>query len=164
MTCSRCKTKPVWKFTNQTQLCANCFCDYFERKILRTIRKLELLPSSREFILKKSDSLNTKVLIFILKKNFSVKFSNKSNIDDLCLSDFAESDFESVIAGKFGKKEKNKSPLGDLGDEEIELYAKLKKIKGKKKKRNQKIQSLFDKFRKKNQDLEHNVMNAWGQI
>jgi len=164
MTCKKCKTKPVWKFTNQTQLCANCFCDYLERKVLRTIRKLELLPSNREFILKKSENINTKVLIFVLKKNFSVKFSDKSNINDKNLSDFAEADFESVLNGKFGKKEKNKSPLGDLSDEEIELYAKLKKIKGKKAKRNQKIQDLFDKFRKKNPDLEHNVVNAWGQI
>lgn len=164
MTCSRCKTKPVWKFTNQTQLCANCFCDYFERKILRTIRKLELLPSGREFVLKKLDSINTQVLIFVLKKNFSIKFGNKSNIDDKNLSDYAEGDFLSVLNGKFGKKEKIISPLSDLSDEEIILYAKLRRISGKKPKRNEKIQKLFEKFRKKNQDLEHNIVNAWGQI
>jgi len=163
MTCSRCKIKPVWEFTNQTQLCSSCFIDYFERKILRTIRKFELLPSTREFIIKKSDSINAKVLLFVLKRNFSVKFGNKSNIDDKNLSDYAEEDFSYVLNGKFGKKEKIKSPLGDLSDEEIELYARLKKIKGKKAKRNKKIQDLFKKF-KKNPDLEHNVVNAWGQI
>lgn len=164
MTCSRCKTKAVWKFTNQTKLCANCFCDYFERKVLRTIRKLELLPENREFILRKSSNLNAKVLVFVLKKSFSVKSGNKNNIDDLDLSDYAECDFENVLNGKFGKKEKIKSPLADLSDKEIELYAKLKNIKGKKRKRNEKIQKLFEKFRKKNPDLEHNIVNAWGQI
>lgn len=164
MTCSRCKKQPVWKFTNKTQLCANCFCDYFERKVLRTIRKLELLPESREFVIKKSDNINTKVLIFVLKKSFSIKFGTRVNINDKSLSDYAESDFENVLNGKFEKKEKNPSPLEDLSDEEIILYAKLRKIIGKKKKRNTKIQKLFEKFRKKNPDLEHNVVNAWGQI
>jgi len=162
MTCSRCKTKPVWKFTNQTQLCSSCFCDYFERKILRTIRKQELLPSSREFILKKSESINTKVLFFILKNKFSIK-TGKPNIDDKNLSDYAENNFKNALKGNFKLKEEIKSPLANLSDEEIELYAKIKKINGKKAKRDKKIHDLFKKF-KKNPDLEHNVVNAWKQI
>ena len=43
MTCKNCKTKPVWKFTNQTELCKKCFCFYVESKVFRTIRKYGML-------------------------------------------------------------------------------------------------------------------------
>ncbi len=160
MTCKTCLKKPVWKFTNQIQLCKSCFTNYFERKIFRTIRKHNLLP--KNIILKKSNDLNTKVLKSVLQKKFQVK-TGKPTLKSENLSDFAEEIFQNIIKGKF-KFKIQKSPLMDLSDKEIQLYAKIKKIKGNIKKRNPRIQKLFRKFMKKNPDLEHNIVNAYYQL
>ena len=55
-------------------------------------------------------------------------------------------------------------PLYFHSDKEIQLYAKLKKIRGEQKKRDGRIQSLFSKFITKNPDLEHNIVNAFDQL
>jgi len=168
MTCKQCKTKPVWKFTNKVQLCKKCFCDYFERKIFRTIRKHDMLPKDKEIRIKKSSGLNTMVLVFVLQKKFQVKFTGKPNFSCENLSDVSEMVFSNVLKGKFlGAKPKQGSlslPLYYLSDKEIELYAKIKKISGKKSVRDKKVQTLFSRFFKKNPDLEHNIVNAFSQI
>jgi hypothetical protein len=51
-----------------------------------------------------------------------------------------------------------------LTDTEIDLYAGLKNIKGKERQENRKIKELFSKFRDKNPDLEHNIVNAFEQM
>ncbi len=155
--------KPVWKFTNKKELNKSQFINYFERKVFRTIRKYSLLPSDKIFTLKKSTSLNTILLKQILETKFQVKFSTKSNTSTNSLSSEAEDIFKNIIKGKFNYSPKA-SPLINLSDREIELYAKLKKIKGVKRKKNKKIQTLFKKFLSKNQDLEINILKAQNQL
>jgi hypothetical protein len=154
----------VWEFTNQKKLTKSEFIDYFERKVFRTIRKHDMLPKDRLIRLAKSDDLNTKVLQTILKKRFQVEFSTKPNISSLNLSQAAEEAFQNITQGKFEGPKPDKNPLYYLSDREVQLYAKLSKIPGKNRKVNKKIQSLFDKFLKKNQDLEINIVNALHQI
>ncbi len=163
MACLKCKINPVWKFTNQIQLCSNCFTNYFERKVFRTIRKYHLLPKNKIIILKKSNDLNTKVLKFIIEKKFHVKFG-KPNLSSENLSQTAEKIFSNIIKGNFNFKIKQNAPLLYLSDGEIELYAKLRKIKGIKRKPNKNIQKLFSQFTKKNPDLEHNIINTFCQL
>ncbi len=155
--------KTVWTFTNQRELDKNQFIDYVERKVFRTIRKFQLLPSTKIITLKKSNNLNTKVLKQILETKFQVKFSVKPNISADNLSQTAEDIFARIIKGNFNHKTKP-SPLLHISDKEIELYASLKKIKGTKRKQDKKIQNLFNKFLKKNQDLELNILKAQNQI
>jgi len=162
MTCKTCNQKPVWKFTNQTQLCKNCFTDYFERKIFRTIRKYNLLPKDKTFKLKISQDLNTKVLKAVIEKKFKTK-TGKPNISTNNLSQTAEKIFQNIIKGSF-KFQKLKSPLAEVSDKEIEIYAKIKNIKGIKRKPNKKIQSLFQRFLNKNPDLERNILKASSQL
>jgi hypothetical protein len=164
MTCSKCKTRPVWKFTNQTQLCKKCFEDYFERKVWKTIRTHGLLPKNKIFLIKKSEDLNTKVLINVIKEKFNIDFSNKPNINNNNLSSESEIIFSNLLKGNFKKSKLSSSPLSQLSDEEIELYAKLKNIHGKKRIKNTQVQQLFSKFKSKNPDLEHNVVRAFNQI
>lgn len=167
MSCPLCEKNPVWEFTNQTKLCKRCFIDYLERKLFKTIRKYGMLPESREIKIKKSAGLNTRVLESILKGKFPVKFSSKPDFSSKNLSDISEEIFSNILKGKFtGEKPKNKLayPLYFITDKEIELYAKLKNIDGKKTKRNIKIQELFKKFMEKNPDLEHNIVNAYLQL
>lgn len=153
----------VWKFTNQKELNQKEFENYFERKIFRTIRKYSMLPKDRIIKIKKADDLNTQILFEILKNKFRVEFSDSPNISSENLSQNAENIFKNILEGKFSYL-KNNSPLYFLSDREIELYAKIKKIKGMKRKSDKKIQSLFRKFLSKNQDLEINVVRAMEQI
>lgn len=159
MTCKKCKLKPVWKFTNQTELCKNCFTDYIERKIFRTVRKYNLLDG-RTIKLKKENSLNYNILKNILSKKFEIK---QGSISTENLSGLAERGFLGVLRGDFSKAKSN-SPLQDVSDDELELYAKLRNIRGKVRNKNIKVQELFKRFIKKNPDLEINIIGAVEQL
>ncbi len=158
--------KTVWKFTNQRELTATEFKRYFEKKVFATIRKYEMLSKSRVVKISRKGDLNTKVLRFVLEKKFSVKFG--VGFSAINLSDVSEMIFKQVLRGSFSKKglrpEEIKAPLYFLSDAEVELYARLVGISGKKRKREDKIQALFSRFMKKNPDLERNVVRAWGQV
>lgn len=156
--------KTVWRFTNQRELNKSEFIDYVERKVFRTIRKFKMLPKNKIIILKKSEGLNLIVLNNILKTKFQTKFQGKPNISSDNLSQIAEDIFKEILKGKFNYSLPENAPLIYLSDKEIELYAKLKNIKDKKRKQDKKIQTLFEKFLKKNQDLELNIIKAVSQL
>jgi len=164
MACKKCLTSSVWEFTNQTKLCRPCFINYFEKKVFKTIRKYNMLPKTRIILLKKDNSLNYNILKEILGSKFTVKQGNKFVSENL--SECAEKVFSNLIKGKFDGPKPCDSvcrPLYFNSDEEIELYAKLKSIKGKKRDRDARIRKLFEKF-EKNPDLEHNIVNAFLQL
>ena len=154
----------VWKFTNQRELNKSEFINYVERKVFRTIRKYSMLPENKKITLKKSEYLNYKILKYILSKKFEVQDSTKPNIEDNNLSDVAETTFKNIFSGNYTGPKPEKKPLYFLSDKELELYAKLMNIEGKKRKQDKKIQDLFEKFLKKNQDLEINIVKALSQI
>jgi len=157
-------TNTVWTFTNKRELNKSQFIDYVERKVFRTIRKHKMLPKDKIITLKKLNDLNTAVLKKIIEKKFEVKFSTNPNISSESLSQSAEDVFKNILKGNFKKQMPKNAPLSQLSDKEIELYAKLTSIKGKKRKQDKKIQNLFNKFLKKNQDLELNIVKAIGQL
>ena len=138
--------KTVWKFTNQKELDKNQFVDYVQRKVFRTIRKEQMLPKNKTITLKNSNTLNTLVLKEILETKFEVKYDTNPNLSPDNLSQSAEEIFENIIKGNFNTKPKTNAPLIQLSDKEIELYAKLKNIKGTPRKQNKKIQTLFKKL------------------
>ncbi|MDP2947217.1 MAG: hypothetical protein Q8N88_03810 [Nanoarchaeota archaeon] len=153
----------VWQFTNQKKLTKNEFIGYFEKKVFRNIRKYEMLPKNRLIKLKNSSDLNTTILKQILEQKFKIEFSIKPNFSSENLSEVAEKIFKNILVGKFtGPKPKDKisRPLYFHSDKEVELYAELKNISGKKRKPDDKIRSLFEKFIGKNPDLEINVVKA----
>jgi len=159
----------VWTFTNQRKLNKKEFIDYVERKVFRTIRKHQMLPKDKIITLKKDNSLNTIVLKKIIETKFQVKListtdNRQPNTISANLSQIAEDTFKEILKGNFKKQIPNNAPLAQLSDKEIELYSKLTNIKGAKRKQDKKIQNLFDKFLKKNQDLELNIVKAIGQI
>jgi spore coat protein CotH len=154
----------VWKFTNGRELNKSEFINYFERKVFRTIRKFQMLPENKTFTLNKSSDLNTIILEQILETKFQIKHTVKPNTDSSNLSQIAENTFQKITKGNFNYKTPNNAPLIYLSDKEVELYAKLKNIKGTKRKQDKKIQALFEKFLNKNQDLEINILNAQNQI
>jgi hypothetical protein len=123
-----------------------------------------MLPKNKIITLRKSNSLNTLVLKEILETKFEVRYDSKPNLSSDNLSQSAEEIFENTIKGNFNTKLKTNAPLIQLSDKEIELYAKLKNIKGTPRKQNKKIQTLFKKFLTKNQDLELNILKAQTQL
>ena len=166
-TTPRSKASPVWTFTNQTTLNKKQFIDYIERKVFRTIRKHNTL--SKSITLKKSNDLNTTVLKKILQTKFPVKLIPTTDhrlptTDADNLSQIVEDIFKNILKGNFNYKPKTNTPLQFTSDKEIELYAKLKNTKSTKRKQNKKIQTLFQKFLTKNQDLELNILKAQQQI
>jgi hypothetical protein len=161
------KRKIVWEFTNQRKLTKSEFINYFERKVFKTIRKYEMLPGNKLISLKRLNDLNTKILKKVLETKFHIKYSAKPNFSSENLSEAAEDTFENLLLGKFsGPKplDKIKRPLYFHSDKEIELYSKLTNIKGTKRKQNKKVQGLFNKFLKKNKDLELNIVKALAQL
>ena len=157
-------SKTVWTFTNQRELNKSEFINYFERKVFRTIRKYDMLPKNKIITLKDSNDLNTIVLKKIIEKKFEVKFSTNPNLSVDNLSQIAEDTFKQILKGDFKKQIQKNVPLSQLSDKEVEIYAELTNVKGTKRKQDKKIQSLFDKFLKKNQDLELNILKAIGQL
>jgi hypothetical protein len=161
------KKNSVWKFTNGIELNEKEFCNYIEKKVFKTIRKYEMLRElkSNVVLLSNSLDLNTQVLNQILKTKFLTEESKKPSFSSKNLSDLSEEIFSEILKGNFKSiKKERKIPLKFHSDKEIQLYAKFKKIKGEMKKRDKRIQTLFEKFMKKNPDLEHNIVNAFEQL
>ncbi|NPE26776.1 hypothetical protein HNV12_02100 [Methanococcoides sp. SA1] len=159
--------KTVWTFTNQKQLDKSEFLNYFQRKVFRTIRKHNLLPRDKTFKIKKNNDLNTIILTKILETKFQVKTSTRPNISSANLSETAEQIFKQILKGNFKNLSSivnRPSPLLYLSDREVQLYAKLSKIKGTIRKQDKRIQPLFQKFLKKNQDLELNILKSAIQL
>jgi len=123
-----------------------------------------MLPETKIITLKKSQDLNTQILKQILETKFQVKFSTKPNISTTNLSEQAENIFKNIIKGNFKNPEPTNAPLIYLSDKELELYASLKNIKGTPRKQSKTIQTLFNKFLNKNQDLELNILKAQSQL
>ena len=100
----------------------------------------------------------------ILEKKFRVEYSPKPNLSEENLSEIAEKIFQEILKGNFEYPLPKNAPLIYTSDEEIKLYSKLKNITGEERKKNEKIQNLFEKFIKKNQDLELNIIKSQSQI
>lgn len=158
----------VWEFTNKRKLTAAEFVRYFEKKVWKTIRQYGLLPENRAIKLKKSRKLNCVVLKYILEKKFEVRIVDKGeNFSCEDMTEISEDIFKNILKGKFGGKkpaDKKARPFYLLKQEEVELYAKLKNLKGEKRKKDEKIEELFERFKDKNPDLENNIIKAFEQL
>ena len=160
MACKICQEKPVWKFTNQTQLCEKCFTDYFEKKVKRTIGRYHL-PIGKI----SSSGLKARVVNRIIQD----LPERKGKIGLESLNDISDAILYEMM---YGKKDKlktllpNNKPLYFLSDREIEIYAKIKGIKGKlesRESKNKKLKQIDDFLKiieRKNPDIRHNVVKA----
>ena len=160
MVCKNCKKKPIWKFTNQTQLCASCFVKYFNKKVKGTIRKYKM-PIQK--IKKKSLKANVinKIIMELPNRKGKLIEESLNDISNTILYTLMNDDESSLR-----KLLPCNQPLYFLSDKEILLYAKLKRIKGKISNEKAKIGKLkqIDDFlvslEKKNADIRLNVVNA----
>lgn len=175
--CKQCETNPVYEFTNQRKLCKNCFINYFNKKVLFTLRKYNLIKSGDIIAYQKRNDFRSVVLETILKMisekyGFKVvqlpdKKANKIAIAstlDLESHDIMKSliDEDSSNLEKILPSEKNMiKPLYLFLDEEISLYAKLKNLKFREtKKHSDRINNLLNEFEKKHPEVKHAVVNS----
>lgn len=149
--------KTVWKFTNKKELTEKEFVEYFERKVKGTIRKysMPIGPCSQKSI--NAEVINHITNTLAVRKG---KVSSQS-MDDVSIAVLREM--------MFGKAENLKrflpknQPLYFLSESEIQLYAKIKNLKGnisKRSKEEEKINDFIKKIEQKNPDIRHNIVKA----
>lgn len=175
--CKQCETNPVYEFTNKRKLCKNCFIDYFDRKVLFTIRKYHLMDKEDLIGYKKGNNFREAVLENILKTisekyGFNiVKLPNK-NTNKIAVSstlDLEAHDILSTLVNEDVSKLKNFLPsLGNFIkplylflDGEVLLYAKLKNLKFKEsKEKKDRITNFLDELEKKHPEVKRSVVNS----
>jgi len=174
--CKLCNEKPVYEFTNKRKLCKNCFLHYFQKKILYTIRKFNMIKREDVVEYEKNNGFKGIVLEYVLKSlvfriGFELvksgkranKIASASSIDSE-----AENIVKTLIKGKIGELKKDLptenriiKPLYLFLDEEILLYAKLKNLKFRKvKEKKDKIKNFEDEFEKKHPEVKRAIVNS----
>lgn len=168
MSCQKCKTQSVYEFTNKAKLCRECFISYFEKKILKAIRKYQM-----NFLRIAGDKNDVRYKILrIISGKIKIHRESKTKITTSIknLNDFSTEIISGVMAAGFEMKNflpkiKNKEfPLYFISDNEIMLYAGIRGIKGSIKRKENKMQkeinSLFSELEKSDKDVRHAVANA----
>lgn len=107
--CRLCEIKPVYEFTNQRKLCARCFINYFQKKVLYIIRKFKMIQNNNVVVYENKGDFRGVVLEDVLKM-------------------FAEKAMVELIRGKSNKKRTKKAIPNTIDTESDKLIHKL--IKG----------------------------------
>lgn len=143
--CRLCETNPVYEFTNKRKLCKTCFIHYFEKRVLYTIRKFEMIQSGDVVGYKKENGFKSAVLENVLdflseKSNLEIVNLPKKRANKIAKESSLDSEareiIKQVINGGSSKLKKELPVEGNIIrplylflDEEILLYAKLKGLK-----------------------------------
>ena len=81
--CQQCSKKPVYEFTNKRKLGSRCFVNYFQKKVLYTIRKFGMIRNGDVIGYFSGGGFRYAVLESVLKmfaEKANVKLVNSSNI------------------------------------------------------------------------------------
>jgi len=177
--CKKCQTNPVYEFTNKRKLCKNCFIKYFQKKVLYTIRKFNMIKKNDILLYKKTKDFRSIVLENILKlleKKFvkvitkGKKYTKKVDSSTLTLNSHLMTkllikkdtfSFQELmpISSKIIK------PLYLFLDEEVLLYAKFKKLKFKKQEiKKDNIEVFIETLKKKHPEIQRAIVNSYLKI
>jgi hypothetical protein len=193
--CKLCETKPVYEFTNKRKVCASCFVRYFEKKVLATMRKFGMVQRGEKIGYLKGEGLREVVLEEVLemfgKKAYVEIVSGKRGVNKIAIADTIDVNSEKIIVDIIKGKAKFKGvdpnekkivkPLYLFLDEEVLLYAKLKKLKfvapvgrtpknlrkkifTKGKKKNDKISNFINDLEKKHKEVKYSVVNSFLEL
>ncbi len=169
--CHACKTNPVYELPNKRKFCEKCFCRYFEKKVLNTIRKYSLLDNTEKIFVvcktargkaifnilskigKKRGMKISKIESEIPTKKYE-KLAIEDSLDDaaflVMLEMMNKSPDFSIAKPEITRRTKQGiarciKPLYFCLDKEIYLYSKIKGIKGRmqtKEKNNLKLKAI----------------------
>jgi hypothetical protein len=143
--CKICDLKPVYEFTNKRKLCKRCFIHWFNKKVLYTNRRFSMLRRDEVVAYENKGDFRGVVLEEILKL-FSdkicfslIKLPTKKKFNKIAVAETTDSESNKIIRALIEKDltkikadavEGKKIKLLYLFlDKEVELYAKLKKLK-----------------------------------
>ena len=157
--CKLCKIKPVYEFTNQRKLCKTCFIRWFQKKVLYTIRKFEMIKKGDVIGYENKGEFRSIVLEDVLKMFAEktivelIKFPSKCKCNKIAIASTTDLEADKIIhflirqrenplttsskRGQSKGKEKLTSPkegkiikpLYLFLDKEVLLYAKLRDLK-----------------------------------
>lgn len=184
--CKLCETKPVYEFTNKRKVCKNCFVQYFQKKVLYTIRKFNLANHSDKIGYSNKNTFQDAVLEDVLKM-FStksqaeiIKLPSKNKTTKIAIPNTIDFEANKIIhtlvkenVSKLKEiapilKIKNKTyikPLYLFLDEEVLLYAKLKKLKFKKQEnKKDKLTSFVENLEKKHPEIKRAILNSYLEL
>ena len=66
--CKKCEAEPVYILQNQRKLCKSCFIAYFEKKVLKTIRKYGMIDKKDAFAVGLSGGKDSMTLLHIMTR------------------------------------------------------------------------------------------------
>lgn len=175
--CHLCKTKPVYEFTNKRKLCARCFVSYFEKKVLYTIKKFGMIKREDVVGYKKDNSLKGMVLENILKfvsdkAGFNLVRFPDNKADKIAVASSIDSESENItktlIEGNASDLKKYLpvygriiKPLYLFLEQEILLYAKIKKLKfSRKEMKGNKFNNFLNHSEEKHPEVKRAVVNS----
>lgn len=180
--CKQCYINPVYEFTNKRKLCRKCFMEYFQKKVFYTIRKFKMIKKGEVIGYRKNEYLNSVVLKEMLnmlseKINFElIKLPSKRKTDkiadDSCL-DTEANEIVNVIINKDASRLKDSvlikgktiKPLGLFLEEEILLYAKIRKLKFKEiRKKKSKTEEFVNELENKHPEIKRAIVNGMLEI
>jgi len=172
--CRQCGTNPVYEFTNKRKLCRRCFVAYFQKKVFYTIRKFNMAHSGHVIFYKKGNDFRDVVLEDVLKM-FSEKANAKlaksaKKADKVAVSSTLDSEAYEITNELMKENFKMKfepvenkiiKPLYLFLDEEVLLYAKIKKLKFKnEKEKKNKIGNFIDELEIKHPEIKRAIVNG----
>ena len=73
MTCKNCSIKPVYSQISGVKLCRSCFIKYFEKKVIKTIKKYNLIQNNDKIAVAVSGGKDSLSLLYLLDK-YSKKY------------------------------------------------------------------------------------------
>lgn len=178
--CKNCELNPVYEFTNKRKVCGNCFVNYFNKKVLYTIRRFKMADHSSVLFVDDSGDFRGAVLtdvlkMFVLKSGAQLAKKKGKKVTvavgdstDIISSRIIDSLFEGDLSKVRGVKPCEKGiirPLYLMLDGEILLYAKLKKLKFKQTKNKEpKFDYFVNAMEKKHPELKHSVVNSYLEL
>jgi len=183
--CKLCEIKPVYEFTNQRKLCARCFINYFQKKVLYIIRKFKMIQNNDDVVYENKGDFRGVVLEDVLKmfaeKAFISLHRNppttlKKKSAKIALSSTIDTESNKLVHNLIKGNAKNLKELGPVVskiikplylflDEEVLLYAKLKKLKYKKKiEKKDKISNFINDLEVKHPEIKHAIINSYLEI
>ena len=128
MSCKNCIKNPVIQLTNNNiKLCKNHFIHYFEKKVLRTIRKYDLLGDCKRIGVAVSGGKNSLIVLNILNNIINQRISKNIELIAIHIDEGIKgfSENNNKILKKFCNKNKIKLKVYSITKE----FPKIKKMK-----------------------------------
>jgi len=173
--CKQCETKPVYEFTNQRKLCKTCFVRWFQKKVLYTIRRFELIKSGEVVGYKFEGSFRDVVLEDVLKMFAEksmvelIKLPTTKKLSKIAIASTTDLEADKIVhalinGGKLSSAVDGKmiKPLYLFLDKEVLLYAKLRNLRFKKTEEGtqDKISEFIDGLEKKHPEVKQAVVSG----